>query len=88
MAASSGARAETTPGRRKAKRPRIVVNERWCKGCGICIAMCPVQVFDAEPVTGKARLAQPERCTGCGNCELYCPDYAISLYWDAEGKEG
>jgi 2-oxoglutarate ferredoxin oxidoreductase subunit delta len=69
------------------KRPRIAINERWCKGCGICIEMCPAKVFTAAPVTGKAHAASPEKCTGCGNCELYCPDYAISLIRD-EGIEG
>lgn len=69
------------------RRPRIEITERWCKGCGICIEMCPAKVFRAEAITGKSRLAQPERCTGCGNCELYCPDWAISLYWDEGGDQ-
>ena len=70
--------AETTKARR-AKNVRIDLNPAWCKGCGICIEMCPTDVFTAEEGTGKAVVAYPERCTACGMCELYCGDYAISL---------
>ena len=80
MTAATGPRAK--------KRPRIEIEieERWCKGCGICVEFCPAKVFAAEPITGKAKVAEPERCSGCGNCELYCPDYAISLYREEEAE--
>lgn len=61
------------------KRIRIDITERWCKGCGICVELCPTKVFTSAPATGKVILSAPEQCTGCGLCELYCPDYAISL---------
>lgn len=64
---------------KKVKDVRIVLTAQWCKGCGICVEMCPAKVFTAEEGTGKAIVAYPERCTDCGMCELYCPDYAISL---------
>lgn len=70
---------------RKTKQVRIDLNAAWCKGCGICIEMCPADVFTAEEGTGKAIVAFPERCTACGMCELYCPDYAISLEMGAGG---
>ena len=24
---------------------RLIINEKWCKGCGICVAFCPKQVL-------------------------------------------
>ena len=61
------------------KKKRLAVTVRWCKPCGICMALCPRQVLGAEEVTGKVTLVAPTRCTGCGLCELYCPDYVFAI---------
>ncbi|MCL5109977.1 MAG: 4Fe-4S dicluster domain-containing protein [Chloroflexi bacterium] len=68
---------------RKGQRLRILLTPRYCKGCGICVELCPAKVFGSEPATGKAYLAAVERCVDCGLCELWCPDYAISLEREA-----
>lgn len=56
---------------------RLVVETRWCKGCGICAAFCPGQVLEIE--NGKVHVKAMERCVFCGQCELRCPDYALYL---------
>lgn len=56
----------------------IEVNEKWCKGCDICVAFCPKAVLE-RPEGEKARVAHPERCTRCGLCEIMCPDFAITV---------
>ncbi len=58
--------------------PDIRVNRNYCKGCGICIQMCPEDVYGADR-DGKPLLVQPDRCIWCERCETYCPDFAISL---------
>ena len=58
-------------------RKKIVIEERWCKGCGICAAFCPKQVL--EIVKEKVTLKNPEQCIACSLCEMRCPDYAIYL---------
>jgi len=63
----------------------IKLNEKWCKGCGICIAFCPAKVFTAR-ADGKPVIADPAACTNCGLCELRCPDFAISLGGKAHGE--
>ncbi|NPV26821.1 MAG: 4Fe-4S binding protein [Firmicutes bacterium] len=55
----------------------IIINEKWCKGCRICIDFCPKDVLVLRQ--DKAYPAQPEACTFCGLCELRCPDFAITL---------
>jgi 2-oxoglutarate ferredoxin oxidoreductase subunit delta len=63
----------------------ISINENLCKGadgCGICLALCPKDVFKiAERLTVRGiRLPVVERitaCTKCDNCVIYCPDMAI-----------
>nr|MBF0222032.1 4Fe-4S binding protein [Desulfobulbaceae bacterium] len=50
----------------------------WCKGCGICIAFCPKNVFEPG-VNGKPVIVNPDSCIGCNFCEQHCPDFAISI---------
>lgn len=51
---------------------------KLCKGCGICSALCPKQVFEKDE-EGKPIFAHEENCIVCGMCELRCPDYAIRI---------
>ena len=65
--------------RRKHRAPgRRYVYKRWCKGCGICVAFCPQQVF-ALGEDGRAEVVNPEACTNCQICDRLCPDFAITL---------
>ena len=54
------------------------ITEEWCKGCDICVKMCPERCLklNAEQI---AVLFKPERCTGCRVCEWLCPDFAINM---------
>ena len=62
---------------------RLIINQTWCKGCGICVAFCPKQVLVLQK--GKATAANPDACIKCGQCEQRCPDYAIYLEKVEEG---
>ncbi|VAW07105.1 Indolepyruvate oxidoreductase subunit IorB / 2-oxoglutarate/2-oxoacid ferredoxin oxidoreductase, delta subunit, ferredoxin-like 4Fe-4S binding protein [hydrothermal vent metagenome] len=59
-------------------RTTLEIVEEWCKGCDICVKMCPERclVLNKNQV---AELEDPEKCTGCHICEWLCPDFAISL---------
>ena len=64
---------------------RITVDERYCKGCGLCITACPRDciVLDPDKLTDKgyhpAMLTDEALCTGCAACALICPDVAIKV---------
>jgi 2-oxoglutarate ferredoxin oxidoreductase subunit delta len=62
----------------------IHINQKWCKGCYICLEACPKKVFEKSPeVAGKGFnpvvAAHPEQCTHCWQCEMLCPDLAIHV---------
>ncbi|MBU0675850.1 MAG: 4Fe-4S dicluster domain-containing protein [Proteobacteria bacterium] len=60
------------------KRFRQILYSDWCKGCGICIAFCPKQVFSADE-TGKPLVMRANDCIGCRFCEIHCPDFAVAI---------
>jgi len=76
----AGEETEETPGEPKKRRSpgRRYVYQRWCKGCGICVAFCPQHVF-AIGEDGRAEAVQPEACSNCQLCDRLCPDFAITL---------
>lgn len=58
-------------------KAEIKIDLNRCKGCEICVALCPTQAL--EMVKFKASVKDIEKCTACMNCELRCPDFAISV---------
>jgi 2-oxoglutarate ferredoxin oxidoreductase subunit delta len=63
----------------------IEINEAWCKGCVICVELCPQDVLMME--NGIAKVKDLEACTACGLCELRCPDFAIEVIDNRPLKE-
>lgn len=60
------------------KKWHVEVNEKLCKACGICIGLCPMDVYE-EDYLGKAVVKAMDKCSGCGICQLHCPDYCIEV---------
>ena len=71
-----------------AKKAReIVIDHRLCKGCHICISVCPHNVLAKAGEVDNRGFYLPvvenlEACTVCRLCELECPDFAISVRAD------
>ncbi len=66
---------------------KLSVDERYCKGCLICIYVCPTKAIQPEEkLNAKGyRLPKEENmtlCKGCGLCVLMCPDFAIAVSED------
>lgn len=65
--------------------PRIIVDDQYCKGCGLCVDACPkdIVVLDQNRITAKgyhpAMLVDESKCNGCTFCALMCPDVAITV---------
>lgn len=67
-------------------RGTIIVDEDRCKGCALCVSVCPKGVIEmADYFTPRgyrpATLVDPEgACTGCILCAVICPDAAITVF--------
>lgn len=62
---------------------KMSVDDRFCKGCGLCVDVCPAHIIElnGEVITAKgyhpAHCIDMDLCTGCASCALMCPDAAI-----------
>ncbi|ABR54892.1 4Fe-4S ferredoxin iron-sulfur binding domain protein [Methanococcus vannielii SB] len=66
----------------------IVIDENYCKGCDICIDVCPKSVYKKSEQLNKKGIYPPRpvnnnECVYCNLCVLQCPDQAIFI----EAKE-
>ena len=73
-------------------RGTIRVNEVLCKGCELCVAVCPKHLIERadyfnlkgyHPVV----LNDPSQlCTGCLLCSTICPEGGITIYREAASR--
>jgi hypothetical protein len=65
--------------------PLEIASDR-CKGCGLCLDVCPKHVLalDESIVNGlgyhPARLTDAAACTSCALCARICPDAVYAVY--------
>ncbi|SEU25715.1 4Fe-4S binding protein [Paenibacillus sp. NFR01] len=52
-----------------------LVSKDRCVGCGLCVKVCPTNVFAMEEKL--AVIARQEDCQTCFMCEAYCPVDAL-----------
>lgn len=69
---------------------KITIFNQSCKGvedCGICIFVCPQEIFAPSKEINDAGYLPPDKkdedqCTDCQNCMIFCPDFAIVIKKD------
>jgi len=59
--------------------PSVQIEEAGCRGCTLCVDVCPVQVFDFQDAEQMARASHAERCIGCLSCAYVCPSQCIEV---------
>lgn len=53
------------------------VDKTKCNGCGECVDVCPVSVFEMQ--SGKSEPINQDECLGCESCVEVCEQSAITL---------
>lgn len=61
----------------------VLIAADRCKGCELCIDVCPPRVLtmsDERNGLGYAFPLLSEGCTGCTACQMVCPDFVFEVY--------
>jgi ferredoxin len=53
------------------------LDEEKCTGCGMCLEVCPHEVF--QRVNGKVRVVDHDLCMECGACARNCFAEAVTV---------
>ena len=66
---------------------RVTFDRDRCKGCELCIAVCPRHIIGMDSATNgrgyhPAAVECMEECTGCASCARMCPDSVITVERD------
>ena len=56
---------------------QVTVDKDVCTGCGECVEVCPVEVF--ELIDDKSEPVNVDECMGCESCVEVCEDGAITV---------
>ncbi len=69
----------------------VLVASELCKGCSLCVDVCPPHVLalDVSMVNAMGhhpvQLIDPGGCTSCAKCARVCPDAALTIFVPARG---
>ncbi len=61
---------------------RIVLDRNKCKGCYLCVDVCPNKVLEPDKKINSIgyypiNVNEEKQCVGCAMCARVCPDMAI-----------
>ncbi len=65
--------------------PETTFDEAFCKGCGLCVSVCPKKIIKLDTnrvnIGGyyPAIINNMTECTGCAVCAKMCPDSVITV---------
>ena len=65
--------------------PKVIFDEDKCKGCKLCINVCPkkIVVMAEDRINSKgfhpATVVKQSECIGCTFCATMCPDCVIKI---------
>ncbi|MFX1261199.1 MAG: 4Fe-4S binding protein [Promethearchaeota archaeon] len=73
------------------KAQKIVIDNKMCKGCHICISVCPHAVLEKADEVDNRGFFLPvvvnlDACKVCRICEMECPDFAIAVISDDQSN--
>ena len=62
----------------------VTVDVSLCKGCELCIMVCPRRLLKKSATISERGMyvvdvTEANSCSGCMQCVLVCPDVAIAI---------
>ncbi len=64
---------------------RVFFEQDLCKGCNLCVSVCPTKILAIDTTILNAKgyhpayVADPDNCIACANCGMVCPDLVITV---------
>jgi 2-oxoglutarate ferredoxin oxidoreductase subunit delta len=69
---------------------KIIIDTDRCKGCGLCITVCPKSNIAISAESNKNGYfpaeAKNTECTACTRCAIVCPEGIIEIYLNEPDK--
>jgi 2-oxoglutarate ferredoxin oxidoreductase subunit delta len=69
---------------------KIIIDTERCKGCGLCVIVCPKNSIIISKISNKNGYFPAEtnnsECTGCTMCAIICPEAIIVVQRDNSDK--
>lgn len=56
----------------------ISIHAPSCRGCGLCVDICPTRVFAMDEAGHLSEVRHVEDCIACLSCAYICPSGAIA----------
>ena len=56
----------------------ITVHEQSCRGCELCVDVCPTRVFELDREKRLCVVKHADDCIACLSCAYICPSNAIT----------
>ncbi len=56
----------------------IMVHDQACRGCEMCVEICPTKVFGFDEDKRLCTVEHAEDCIACLSCAYICPSGAIT----------
>lgn len=57
----------------------VQIEERGCRGCSLCVEICPVDVFEKGQTDPVPKIVSAADCMGCFSCVYICPSRCIAV---------
>ncbi|MCU0650776.1 MAG: 4Fe-4S dicluster domain-containing protein [Candidatus Omnitrophica bacterium] len=66
---------------------KVQIDKQRCKGCYLCVAVCPKKSLQIQENLNKkgfrpVDFKKGSECIGCSFCALICPDCCIEIIKD------
>jgi 2-oxoglutarate ferredoxin oxidoreductase subunit delta len=68
----------------------LKISKNRCKGCGLCIEVCPQKTLKLSTMFNESGYhfveISEDNCKGCKRCTIICPDTAIEIFLEEDVK--